>query len=168
MPRHAKGSLQLSVEDRQKLKTLLQGRINCQIMRATRFRTSTQKSEAVNSAYRTTNPKHSSTFSRNAAYRDHSAIHLTNNGPGESIALKMSAVGLRPGRLPTKTLKELQSVRNYSRQRSRCMRYKNRRAQLRTMKYKLHDECKNDASSSGYEKNQLVAEIANDHTYPTV
>ena len=75
-----------------------------------------RQTEAMNGAFRTTNPKHRATFSRNAKYRDHSAIHMTNNGPGESISMKMEATGLTPqkGDVCIKTLLQMQHARNMS------------------------------------------------------
>ena len=144
-------SLEISRTDSHTLCQLLDVRINKKILWSTRFRTSTQKVESVNSAFKTTNPKHSTTFSRNGQFRDHSAIHMVNNGPGESILMKMEAVGLKPlDRQSIVTLRQLQSVRNYQRQRRRSVGYRNRRAQLRRMKYKLHGESKLGPNSVGY------------------
>ena len=126
--------------------------LSSKMLRSTRFGTSTQKAEAVNSAFRTTtNPKHSSTFSQNGRFRDHSAIHMVNNGPGESIARKMESVGLELSQNSrcSSTLKEIQKTYEYGKERKRGGRYRTRKAQLRAHKYKLHEKC-HDAASSSY------------------
>lgn len=57
-------------------------------------------------------PKQGSTYSRNASFRDHSAIHLVNNGPGESIFMKMAALGVHPSPPSISTLWQLQHRRD--------------------------------------------------------
>jgi hypothetical protein len=41
------------------------------------------------------------------------------------------------------------------------------RAQLRKARYKLHEQQRVDGASDGYEKDQLIHELRNDHTYST-
>ena len=166
LPEVARGSLKISREDGVKLCKLLQPRTCEKTLRATRFSSSTQKAEAMNNAFKTTNPKHSSTYPRNGRFRDHSAIHMVNNGPGESIALKMSALGLKPGRACVSTLRQLQGVRNYCRLRGASLKLRMRRAQLRKKRYQLYEQQKLDGA--GYIKDQLIPELSNDHTYSTI
>ena len=86
LPAKAKGSLIINGDNIKTIRKILVSRTCHKALWSTRFETSTQKAESVNSAFKTTNPKHSVTFSRNARFRDHSAIHMVNNGPGESMA----------------------------------------------------------------------------------
>ena len=165
MPRISKGSLLISEADSFKLKNILQVRTCSKTLWSTRMKSSTQKAEAVNSAFKVTNPKHSTTFARNSRYRDHSAIHLTNNGPGESIVKKMEGVGLQlTSNSPcVPALKQMQRKQIYDKFRRKCKRVRSRRARLRESKYKLHETVKyGTVPTSEYKKDQL---IQNDHSY---
>ena len=167
LPRRVKGCLSISGDDRQAIRRLLTSRgsrLSHKSLLSTRFETSTQKAEAVNSAFRTTNPKHSATFSRNARFRDHSAIHMINNGPGNSIARKMEAVGLKLSRNSrcSRTLKQIQKVRDYDKLRKRSAKYRTRRAKLRNRRYYLHGKHNNELPRSTYHRDQLL----HDHSYP--
>lgn len=159
-----KGTLVISSEDGQAIKKALTSRLSSQVLWATRFSTSTQKAEAVNSAFKMTNSKHGSTFSRNAKFRDHSAIHMVNNGPGVSIAKKMEAVGLELSKNSkcTRTLKEMQKLCVSDRQRKKSKRYRTRRAKLRNRRYQLHSESRAAPTTSSYIRDQLL----HDHSYP--
>lgn len=68
LPRRVKGSLCIPAENRQAIRGILTSRLSHRSLQSTQFETSTQKAEAVNNAFKTTNPKHSSTFSRNAKF----------------------------------------------------------------------------------------------------
>ena len=166
MPAIARGSLRILGLDKAKLTKLIETRTCGKQQRATRFGTSTQKAEAMNSAFRTTNPKQGSTYSRNARYRDHSAIHMVNNGPGESIVLKMSALGLKPSLSSISILQRLQHRRDYFQHRHKLATLRARRAILRNKRYRLHERQRNFSENvgSGYCSNQLIGELA-DHTY---
>ena len=82
-----------TAKDKELLKRLLQKRIGPEAMERTKYGTSTQNAESMNHAYAMTNPKGTLTFSRNAAARDHSAIHLVNNKHANSIVKKCEAAG---------------------------------------------------------------------------
>ncbi|KAJ8023735.1 hypothetical protein HOLleu_36261 [Holothuria leucospilota] len=165
LPAPARHSLNIVGLDRVKLTKLIMARTCDKKMKATRFGTSTQKAEAMNSAFKTTNPKQCSTYSRNARFRDHSAIHMVNNGPGESIALKMAALGLKPSRSSISILKRLQHRRDYFRERCKSQTVRRRRASLRIKRYRLHEkQRRNSEICGGYKPNQLIPELA-DHTY---
>ena len=167
MPRVAKGCLSISDADRVKIRSTLEVRVCSQRLWSTRLQTSTQKAESVNNAFNVTNPKHSATFSRNGKYRDHSAIHLTNNGPGESIVRKMDAVGIQlTANSPcVKALRQMQRKREYNKFRKSCQLYRSRRAKLRFRKYRLHEKTKNISfHTSEYKKDQLIS-TCHDHSY---
>ena len=165
MPKIARECLRIMGSDKVKVTKLITTRTCEKQLHATRFGTSTQKAEAMNSAFKTANPKHGSTFSRNSRYRDHSAIHMANNGPGESIALKMAALGLRPNLSSISTLRQLQHRRNYFQLRSKTSTARVRRDSLRIKKYRLHEkERMQKAQTEGYRSNQLIRELS-DHTY---
>ena len=171
MPFHAKGLLEVKGTNENTLSKIISARISQKRLWETRFSTSTQKAEAMNHAFSTTNPKHSRTFSRNGAFRDHSAIHSTNNGPGESIAMKMKAVGIgiHPKSPCMKTLRSMQHIWNKDRLRKRSSSYKTRRATLREDRYKLHSRSRSTNNSSSYRKDQLIsdADPSHDHNYCT-
>ena len=79
-----------NMQDEQQILQAVNHRLSSEMLHRTRFHSSTQKAESMNSAFRVTNPKHSSLYSRNGANRDHSAIQLTNSGPA-SILTKAAA-----------------------------------------------------------------------------
>ena len=65
LPVHCGNNLKFTEDDKEKLyKVIIEGRVSENILRGTRLMT--DETEAMNSAFRTTNPKHSSTYSRNA------------------------------------------------------------------------------------------------------
>ncbi|KAJ8017705.1 hypothetical protein HOLleu_44694 [Holothuria leucospilota] len=166
MPGIARESLRILGTDRVKLCNVIMTRTCEKQLRATRFGTSTQKAEAMNSAFKTTNPKQGSTYSRNASCRDHSAIHMVNNGPGESIAMKMAALGLHPSQSSISTLRRLQHRRDYHRRRKKSCSVRARKASLRIKRYRLYERQGNYRKNKGscYETDQLIAELT-DHTY---
>ena len=164
LPRRVKGALPISGQNRRDIKRIIiNSRVCGKRLWSTRFGTSTQKAEAVNSAFKMTNPKHSATFPRNGKFRDHSAIHIVNNGPGESIAMKMKAVGLEISRNSPccSTLKQIQKVHEYDKARKRSAKYRARRARLRNHRYMIHDKSHDSAPTSTYRTDQLL----HDHSY---
>ena len=84
-----RSKLKMSTDDEQTVLKLLDKRIGKEAMEKTKYGTSTQKSESMNHAFAMTNPNGTLTFSRNAESRDHSAVHLVNNGHANSIVKKM-------------------------------------------------------------------------------
>ena len=176
MPKGIRGLLQIEGANKMELQRILQKRMSRSILHATRFGSSTQKCESVNSAFKTTNPKHTANFTRNGRFRDHSAIHMINNGPGESIAMKMVACGLRlsPADAAATTLRQLQRVFVSNRARKRSMQYKRKRSELRKQRYRLHNKLMLGQGTadhdhpSGYQKDQIIHQLSQqDHTYAT-
>ena len=174
MPKGIRGLLQIEGANKIELQRILQKRISTRILQATRFGTSTQKCESVNSSFKTVNPKHTANFTRNGRYRDHSAIHMINNGPGESIAMKMVACGLplSPNDAAATTLRQLQRVFTSNKARKRSMQYKRRRSGLRKQRYRLHNKLMFGEGAinhpSGYCKDQIIHQLSQqDHNYAT-
>ena len=154
--------------DRSNINAELQKRITPEMLRKTRTMSSTQKAESMNSAFHVTSPKNTTTYTRNGAARDSSAIQLTNSGPGAAL-LNSSSTANVPlvggGRLRSQ-LKEMQSRRDYWRRRSQ--QGSTSRVIHRQYKYKLYEREHKWDIESGYEKGQLEFKhmsISKDHNY---
>ena len=93
LPADVRSKLKMSTDDEQTVLKLLDKRIGKEAMEKTKYGTSTQKSESMNHAFAMTNPNGTLTFSRNAESRDHSAVHLVNNGHANSIVKKCESAG---------------------------------------------------------------------------
>ena len=84
--------LNMSDADKASLHECINYKLGRQAVLAQRFNTNSQKAEAVNRSYTSTNPK-CVTMTRNFEGRIHAAVHKVNNGPGKSTALLLDAVG---------------------------------------------------------------------------
>lgn len=140
MPADAREKLKISPADKQTVVTLLSKRLGYKALEQTMYETNTQKAESVNHVFGVTNPKGSLTFSRNGSSRDHSAIHLVNNGHGNSIVKKCKAANcsITPGSPAAKALAEIDKVQKYHAKRAKSVAYRKRRAHLRSKRYKLY------------------------------
>ena len=137
MPRHIRGKLNLTTADELLLEKRLAKRIGHKALRKTRYGMSTQKSESVNHAFGMTNPKGTLTFSKNAAARDHSSIHLVNNRHANSIVQKCNAAGcpISSGSPAAHALAKMDKQQKYHKKRAKSNKYKRRRAQCRGERY---------------------------------
>ena len=137
MPAYAREKLKISPTDKMTVVTLLSKRLGYKALEQTMYETNTQKAESVNHAFGVTNPKGSLTFSRNGSSRDHSAIHLVNNGHGNSIMKKCQAAGcsITPGSPAAKALAEIDKAQKYHAKRAKGVAYRKRRAHLRSKRY---------------------------------
>ena len=153
LPKFARGNFCFSKQETDQLTTILSKRMGGEALHKTRFGLTTQKAESMNHAFATTNPKHSMTCSRNAANRDHSAIHMVNNPVGDSILKKARACGVpvSPNVLCLAALNQMNRRQAYRRRVSRSKYDKIRRAILRSQRYYLYDTMKNQ---SYYSKGQ--------------
>ena len=102
----------------------------------------------------TTNPKHSMTCSRNAANRDHSAIHVWTTLSAIPSLKKARACGVpvSPNALCLAALNQMNRRQAYRRRVPRSRYDKTCRAILRRQRYYLYDTMKNQ---SYYSKGQL-------------
>ena len=152
LPVNVRGKFKMLEADKELLSLKMQKRIGREAMQKTRFGTTTQKTESMNHAFSTTNPKGTLTFSKNAPSRDHSAVHLVNNGHANSIILKCIAAGcpISPGSPAAKTLAEIDKREKYYAQRAKTTHYKIRRAKCRAKRYHLYN-----CAKSLYKKGQL-------------
>lgn len=105
-----------------------------------RFRTTSQKTEAVHRSYSRVNPK-SITFARNFPSRIHTAVNFLNRGFANSTFSKCSVLGVpicrqsRVGRL----LQKEEETDKYHARRQRSHAYKLRRSNIRFSKYNMYD-----------------------------
>ena len=158
-------------KDRQQIQAVLMHRLKPSAVAQSRLLTTTQKSESMNSAFSTTNPKQIKTFTRNYAGRDHSAINLTNNGAGASILYKTAAAKVPLARSPrvVQQLKVMQKRRDYWKLRSKRIHVKQARALHSIYKFRLYERKRMDINSKEcYVKGQLEEEhnhIYVDHSY---
>lgn len=157
--------------DRQQIHTAMMKRLRPSAVAQSRLLSTTQKSESMNAAFSTTNPKQIKTFTRNYAGRDHSAINLTNNGAGASILYKTAAANVPLSQSPRviQQLKEMQKRRNYWRKRAKRIQVKASRAHHRRYKFRLYERERMDLNSTSYyQKGQLEEDdehIYVDHSY---
>ena len=131
---------------------------------------STQKAESMNSAFKVTSPKNTTTFSRNCSGRDSSAILLTNSGPGAALlhSASVANVPLAGGRLLRSQLREMQSRRDYWRRRSKQASSRISGAIHRRYKYRLYEKEHKWKDDTLYSKGQLEKQflsISKDHNY---
>jgi len=154
LPKFACGSFRFTKHDAKLLAKTLEKRMGKEALRKTRFSFTTQKAEATNHVFATTNPKHSMKCSRNGVNRDHSAIHMLNNPVGDSILTKARACGvpLSPNSPCISTLHHMNKRQAYFRARSHSQAFLRRRAFLRRIRYREYDRIRND---SCYIKGQL-------------
>jgi hypothetical protein len=154
LPKFAHGTFRFTRDDSRMLSTSLQKRMGTEALRRTRFGFTTQKAEATNHFFSITNPKQTMKCSRNGASRDHSAIHMLNNLPGDSIISKTSACGvpLSPNSPCMKNLSQMNNRQQYFRKLMRSPAYKVRRALLRKRRFECYDKLHNE---SYYIKGQL-------------
>ena len=91
----------------------------------------------MNHAYAMTNPKGTLTFSRNAAARDHSAIHVVNNIHANSIVKKCEAAGcpISAGSPAASALASIDKKQEYHKQHAKSKDYKKRRAHCRAVRF---------------------------------
>lgn len=172
LPIEYRQRITLNSKDQQQILQAIRHRLSPSMLRRTRLHSSTQKAESMNSAFRVTYPKHTTTYARNHENREHSAIQLTNSGPA-SILHKASAaqVPLEGGIRLKRQLQCLQGRRNYWKQRSKKQTTKLSKAVHRGYKYKLYQQVnkwKDDSNFHSYVKGQLESSnlsISSDHPY---
>ena len=152
LSRYVQRRLIITQSDAKILEVIMKKRIGSEAMMKTRFQTSTQKTESMNHAFSVTNPKGTLTFSRNGAPRDHSAIHLVNNGHANSIIKKCKAAGCPiPAGSPSATaLAAIDKEQAYHRKRAKGRHYKRRRSQCRVERFHNYY-----AKSKSYNPGQL-------------
>ena len=140
-----------------------------EMLRKTRTMPSTQKAESMNSAFKVTSPQNTTTFARNCAGRDSSAIQLTNSGPGAALlhSASIANVPLVGGRRLRSQLKEMQSRRDYWRRRPK--QGSNISGAIhRKYKYRLYERKQKWKQNTGYVKGQLEKQymsVSKDHNY---
>ena len=141
MPVNARGRLHMSYSDKKTLKQILAKRIGPEAIDKTKYGTNTQKCESVNHAFSVTNAKALQTFARNGCARDHSAVHLVNNGHANSIVRKCEAAGcpVLSRSNTAKALARMDKRQRYHTLRAKSKHYKKRRAQCRTQRYNLYN-----------------------------
>ena len=135
-------------------------RMDTNILKRSRFNTTSQKVECLFSAMKQCNPKHSCTFSRNAVHHDHSSIHISNCGPGISLAKNLEAayvpLSISKGSPSIRALRQMQARRNLDRLRKKSSSSRRRRNARRQQLYSIHKDLKG-LSTYGI--------CNNDHTY---
>ena len=134
----------------------------------------TQKSEATNRSVRRSLPRNT-LYMRNASGRMHSAIHVNNNGIGNSTILKLKKLGLHvpKGTLCMKALKKDHCLARYHKTRQRSKEYRERRRYhciRRHMQYKSRDhKSQNITYAKGLmdseQMKQTLTRISNEHCY---
>lgn len=141
-------------------------RFNRQVVLKTKFGTSTQKCEAVNSAYMRSLPK-SKTFQRNIFGRIHSRIHFLNNGRYRSSLLKLRALGVKfhPRGPAMLQIKREQDKVLYDRKRQKHLKYKHERSKRAQKKYSMYDN--RPEKEPTYKKRMLDPDklVRDDHSY---
>ena len=140
LPVDVRGKLKITPTDEETLLKALSKRLCQEALEKTRYGTSTQKAESMNHAFSVTNPKGTLTFSRNGSCRDHSAVHLVNNGHANSIVKKCKAAGcpVSGGSPAAKALAEMNKKKKFYAKRAKGQEYKTRRAQLRSQRFHLY------------------------------
>ncbi|KAK3108773.1 hypothetical protein FSP39_015312 [Pinctada imbricata] len=138
----------------------------------TRKNRNTQKVEALNRVIRRSLPNNI-TFTRNAAYRAHSAVHSTNNGNADSLLILLKRLGctISPNTKVHKALKKMQNHQNMMKERKKILiKYKIRRTQRRKFLYELYERHQEEQC---YQKNIMMpstsakgeSESRLDHSY---
>lgn len=168
LPHDCAKALNFDENDKEKLKNILRNkRLGRRLIYKTRFQTSTQKTESVNHAYGRTNPK-DVTWSRNAAGRISSAIHLVNNFTGDSILKKCEAANcaIMPNSPARKTAQKLQKRDEYYYLRSKSKKFKISRKVNRDNRYQSYYS-EHYSPKSDYIRGQLTNEIEQGQTQKT-
>ena len=146
LPFTFKGQVKMTPSDIANIEQAVHDRLNEHILEHSRFSTTSQKAECVFSALKSCNPKHSVTYSRNAGNRDHSAIHIINNGPGVSLVKKLEAMRVPPNRSEKssslRALHQMQRRRNLDICRKQKSISARRRTARRRQLYALHKDLK--------------------------
>ena len=146
LPFTFKGQVKMTPSDIANIEQAVHDRLNEHILEHSRFSTTSQKAECVFSALKSCNPKHSVTYSRNAGNRDHSAIHIINNGPGVSLVKKLEAMRVPPNRSEKssslRALYQMQRRRNLDICRKQKSISARRRTARRRQLYALHKDLK--------------------------
>lgn len=160
--------------DRRLLRECINHRLGQRTLCDTRFNTSTQKTEAVNRVYSLRNPKNL-TWCRNFTGRIHSTVHQINNGPGQSLALQLSAAGapVAQGSTVARQLRSKQKQYLYVKHYRKQYFVKLRRSIKRANKYRLYDFKKATTKSNYHYKRCLIeckktdtrGQVRADHTY---
>jgi len=147
LPFICKGRVKFSNSDMKKIVDVVSHRTKIKTLKSSRFNTTSQKVECLFSAMKQCNPKHSCTFTKNAVHRDHSSIHISNCGPGVSLAKKLEATSVPlsiSSRSPSiKALHQMQTRRNLDRLRNKCSSSRRRRQNSRRHQlYSVHKDLK--------------------------
>ena len=154
LPEYACGAFSFSQSERDSIAAILNKKMGKQALLDTRHHFTTQKAEATNHCFATTNPKHTMTCARNGVHRDNSAIHMLNNPVGDSIFEKTRycGVAITPNTLCLETLNKMSKRQADDRRRSHTRVYQQRRASLRRRRYESYDK---QHCESYYKQNQL-------------
>ena len=114
--------------------------LGAESLELTKYLTNTQKSEAANKAFQTSNPKNI-TWVRNFPARVHHKVHSLNNGHVGSLLLKLQGAGISlPQGRKSSLLKQLRSVdrHNQAFKSKYVAKRRIQRAKSRQRKYDLH------------------------------
>ena len=155
--------------DLEKLQSLIWYRIGKKAVDATKFNTSTQKTESVNRSYSRTNPKNI-TWTRNVDGRIHTAVHMLNRGFANSTIQRLEFLGtpLTPGSLPIKQLRSISNEQIYHRKYHCSLKYKARCAEKRyKLEYLHRRKQKEKKTKVSYKRDCESKKLQSkpDHTY---
>jgi hypothetical protein len=152
--------LNMSAEDRQFLKTVLEMKLSPESIKLQKNNTNTNKNEAVNRGISASLPKNVK-FSRNVVGRAFAVVDRTNYGPGESLLRKLESVGaqISKGGPVAKAVKGFQDEKIYQRSYKRKKAVQNRGLKQKAEKIKAHyieyTQRKEKAKKDRYRKNQI-------------
>jgi hypothetical protein len=154
----ARGQINMTQQDYNLTKRLLEMQLSIAAVQEMRLHTSTQACEAANRAITASLPK-TVKFSRDSLPRLSTAVHRINNGVGNSVHTLLEAVGapMTRGSLAAKAVRDMQQQCAYSKHYHKRPAVKIRRASVqkqRTVDY-MQNKLKGKTTRSDYCKDQL-------------